>query len=139
MPKTVPEPDAVSKPFWDAVDQQKLMLQFCTNCSKLQYPIRPNCIECGKTDSLTWREVQGRAHILETMVVHDTRVVRRKVDVPFNVAIVSLDEDPGINFLSNLPGTPAHQAQQGAPVELIFEPLEGVEGRFIHEWRVVPA
>lgn len=139
MPKTVPEPDAVSKPFWDAVDQQKLLLQYCTTCSKLQYPIRPNCIECGKTDSLTWREVQGRGHILETMVVHDTRVVRRKVDVPFNVAIVSLDEDPGINFLSNLPGTAFHQAPQGAPVELIFEPLEGVEGRFIHEWRVVPA
>ena len=139
MPKTVPEPDAVSKPFWDAVDQQKLMLQFCTTCSKLQYPIRANCIECGKTDSLTWREVQGRGHILETMVVHDTRVVRRKVDVPFNVAIVSLDEDPGINFLSNLPGTASHQAPQGAPVELIFEPLEGVEGRFIHEWRVVSA
>jgi len=137
MPKTVPEPDAVSKPFWDAVDQKKLMLQFCTNCSKLQYPIRPNCIECGKTDSLTWREVAGKGHILETMVVHDTRVVRRKVDVPFNVALVSLDEDPGINFLSNLPGTPAHQAPQGAPVELIFEPLEGVEGRFIHEWKVI--
>jgi uncharacterized OB-fold protein len=139
MPKTIPEPDAVSKPFWDAVDQKKLMLQYCTTCNKLQYPIRPNCIECGKTDSLTWREVQGRGHILETMVVHDTRVVRRKVDVPFNVAIVSLDEDPGINFLSNLPGSPAHQAPQGAPVELIFEPLEGVEGRFIHEWRVVQA
>ena len=137
MPKTVPEPDAVSKPFWDAVDQKKLMLQFCTNCSKLQYPIRPNCIECGKTDSLTWREVAGKGHILETMVVHDTRVVRRKVDVPFNVALVSLDEDPGINFLSNLPGTPAHKAPQGAPVELIFEPLEGVEGRFIHEWKVI--
>jgi uncharacterized OB-fold protein len=137
MPKTVPEPDAVSKPFWDAVDQKKLMLQYCTTCSKLQYPIRPNCIECGKTDSLTWREVEGKGHILETMVVHDTRVERRKVDVPFIVALVSLDEDPGINFLSNLPGTPAHQAPQGAPVELIFEPLEGVEGRFIHEWKVI--
>lgn len=137
MPKTVPEPDAVSKPFWDAVDQQKLMLQYCTTCSKLQYPIRSNCIECGKTESLSWREVEGKGHILETMVVHDTRVVRRKVDVPFNVALVSLDEDPGINFLSNLPGTPAHQAPQGAPVELIFEPLEGVEGRFIHEWKVI--
>ena len=104
MPKTVPEPDAVSKPFWDAVDQKKLMLQYCTNCSKLQYPIRPNCIECGKTDSLTWREVQGKGHILETMVVHDTRVVRRKVDVPFNVALVSLDEDPGHQLPLEPPG-----------------------------------
>ena len=135
MPKTIPEPDAVSKPFWDAVDQKKLMLQFCTNCSKLQYPIRANCYDCGTSDHLTWKEVQGKGHILETMVVHDTRVVRRKVDVPFNVAVVSLDEAPYINFLSNLPGVAAHQAKQGAPVELIFEELEGSNGRFIHEWR----
>ncbi len=136
MPKTIPQPDEVSKPFWDFVDQQKLTLQYCTACSRYQYPVRAQCYDCGKADNLTWKEVQGKGHILETMVVHDTRVVRRKIDVPFNVALVSLDEAPYINFLSNLPGTTAHEAPQGAPVELIFEPLEGAPGRFIHEWRV---
>jgi uncharacterized OB-fold protein len=137
MPKTIPQPDAVSQPFWDAVDQKKLTIQYCTSCEKFQYPIRAQCFDCGKPDNLTWREVEGKGHILETMVVHDTRVVRRKIDVPFNVAVVSLDEAPYINFLSNLPGTPAHQAPQGAPVELIFEELEGSDGRFIHEWKLV--
>lgn len=136
MPKTIPQPDEISKPFWDAVDQQRLMLQHCAACDRLQYPIRATCYDCGNKD-LDWKEVQGKGHILETMVVHDTRVVRRKIDVPFNVALVSLDEAPYINFLSNLPGTPAHEAPQGAPVELIFEELEGSNGRFIHEWRVV--
>jgi uncharacterized OB-fold protein len=134
LPKTVPEPDAVSKPFWDSVDQKKLRLQYCTTCNRFQYPVRVQCFDCGKADNLTWREVQGRGHILETMVVHDTRVVRRKIDVPFNVA---LDEAPYINFLSNLPGVQAHQAPQGAPVELIFEELQGVPGRYIHEWKVM--
>jgi uncharacterized protein len=137
MPKTIPQPDEVSKRFWDTVDQQKLELQYCTNCEKLQYPIRAVCFDCGKADNLTWKAVEGKGHILETMVVHDTRVVRRKIDVPFNVAVVSLDEAPYINFLSNLPGTPAHQAPQGAPVELIFEELEGSDGRFIHEWKLI--
>lgn len=136
MPKTIPQPDEVTKPFWDAVDQKKLMLQYCATCDRLQYPIRPACYDCGSND-LGWKEVTGKGHILETMVVHDTRVVRRKIDVPFNVALVSLDEAPYINFLSNLPGTPAHEAPQGAPVELIFEELEGSNGRFIHEWRVI--
>lgn len=136
MPKTIPQPDEVSKPFWDAVDQQKLTLQYCASCDRLQYPIRPQCFDCGNA-ALSWKEVQGRGHILETMVVHDTRVVRRKIDVPFNVALVSLDEAPYINFLSNLPGVPAHEAPQGAPVELIFEELEGVPGRYIHEWKLI--
>ena len=137
MPKTIPQGDALSKPFWDSVDQKKLQLQFCTACQKLQYPIRATCFFCGSADHLTWKEVQGKGHILETMVVHDTRVVRRKGDVPFNVALISLDEDPGINYLSNLPGVPAHQAPAHAAVELIFEPLVGAPGRFIHEWKVV--
>ncbi|RLT27633.1 MAG: hypothetical protein DWI48_02900 [Chloroflexi bacterium] len=136
MPKTIPEPDAVSQPFWDSVDQQKLMLQHCASCDRLQYPPRAQCQDCGKAE-LTWREVEGKGHILETMVVHDTRVVRRKIDVPFNVALVSLDEAPYINFLSNLPGVKAHEAPQGAPVELIFEELEGSDGRFIHEWKLI--
>lgn len=134
MPKTIPVPDELTKPFWDAVNERRLVLQSCAVCGRLQYPIRPRCWQCGST-RLGWREVQGRGHIMETMVVHDTRVVRRKGDVPFNVAVVSLDEDPSINFLANLPGTPPHQAPQGAAVEIVFEELE--PGRFIHDWRVV--
>ncbi len=135
MPKTIPVADDVDKPFWDAVDEKRLALQYCTACEMLQYPIRPRCWKCGSADNLGWREVEGKGHILETMVVHDTRVVRRKGDVPFNVSVVSLDEDPGINFLANLPGTPAEQAPQGAAVEVVFEEL--APGRFIHDWKLV--
>ncbi|MFH1560160.1 MAG: zinc ribbon domain-containing protein [Chloroflexota bacterium] len=136
MPKTIPVPDDVSKPFWDAVNERRLVLQFCTGCNKLQYPPAGRCRKCGsEADKLEWSEVQGRGHILETMVVHDTRVVRRKSDVPFNVALISLDEDPDINFLSNLPGTPPHLAPAHAAVELVFE--EVAPGQLIHEWRVI--
>ena len=38
MPKVIPIPDALSKPFWDAVNEQRLVLQHCAACSKLQYP-----------------------------------------------------------------------------------------------------
>ena len=136
MPKTIPVADDLTKPFWDAINEMRLILQSCSSCGRLQYPIRPNCWTCGK-DRLGWKEVEAPVygHILETMVVHDTRVVRRKGDVPFNVAVVSLDEDPSINFLANLPGIEAHKAPQGAAVELIFEELE--PGTFIHDWKVI--
>ena len=134
MPKTIPVANELTKPFWDAINEKKLVLQHCDDCGKLQYPIRPKCWHCS-SEHLGWQEVTGKGHILETMVVHDTRVVRRKGDVPFNVSVVSLDEDPSINFLANLPGTPAHEAQQGAAVEILYEEME--PGTFIHDWRVV--
>ena len=134
MPKTIPVANELTKPFWDAINEKKLVLQHCDDCGKLQYPIRPNCWHCS-SERLGWHEVTGKGHSLETMVVHDTRVVRRKGDVPFKVSVVSLDEDPSINFLANLPGTPAHEAPQGAAVEILYEEME--PGTFIHDWRVV--
>lgn len=134
MPKTIPVANELTKPFWDAINEKRLVLQHCDDCGKLQYPIRPKCSQCG-SEHLGWREVEGKGHIMETMVVHDTRVVRRKGDVPFNVSVVSLDEDPTINFLANLPGTPAHEAPQGAAVEILYEEME--PGTFIHDWRIV--
>jgi uncharacterized OB-fold protein len=69
------------------------------------------------------------------MVSQDSRLQRRVPDQPFNIALISLDEDPRINFYSNLPGVPARQVPVGAPVEVIFE--EVAPGQLIHEWRVI--
>ena len=33
MPKIIPVPDELSKPFWDAVNERRLSLQSCTACS----------------------------------------------------------------------------------------------------------
>jgi hypothetical protein len=38
MPKIIPVPDALSKPFWDAVNDKRLVLQDCAACDRLQYP-----------------------------------------------------------------------------------------------------
>ena len=97
------------------MNEKRLLLQHCSACDRLQYPIKANCGHCDTKDELGWKEVEGKGHILETLVVHDTRVVRLKGDVPFNVSIISLDEDPSINFLANLPGTPVNEAPQAQP------------------------
>ena len=38
MPKLIPVPDTLSQPFWDAVNQRRLVLQHCAQCDRLQYP-----------------------------------------------------------------------------------------------------
>ena len=64
-----------------------------------------------------------------------SRVVPLQADQPFNIAVIELEEDPAIKFLSSLPGTPLEQVPVGANVEVIFEDVG--EGQLIHEWRVV--
>jgi uncharacterized OB-fold protein len=73
---------------------------------------------------------------MEYFVVRDSRIRRMQPDQPFNIAVITLDEDPGINFLSNLPGTAPGEVPVGGAVEVLFEPVEGSD-QLIPEWRVI--
>ena len=135
MPKLIPVPDELSQPFWDAVNERRLVLQNCTACDKLQYPPQSACQVCGSADGLEWKEVEGKGRIAAYIVIEDGRLNRRMPDQPYNLAMVTLDQDPTVNFYSNLPGVPAYEVPVGAAVEVTFE--EVAPGQLIHEWLVV--
>ena len=135
MPKVIPVPDELSQPFWDAVNERKLVVQNCTACNVMQYPPRGTCGTCGSAEKLEWKEVNGKGRISSYIVIEDGRLLRRMPDQPYNLALIILDEDPRINFYSNLPGIPADEVPVGAAVEVMFE--EVAPGQLIHEWRVV--
>ena len=134
MPKVIPVPDELSQPFWDAVNQRRLILQNCRFCGKLQYPPQGVCQICGSSEGLEWKEVEGRGHIATYIVIEDGRLNRRMPDQPYNLVMVTLDADPSVNFYSNLPGVPAYEVPVGAAVEVVFEEAE--PGRLIHEWQL---
>jgi uncharacterized protein len=135
MPKLIPVADELSKPFWDAVNERRLVLQHCDACGKLQYPPQKSCQVCGSDAKLAWKEVAGKGHVATYIVIEDGRLNRRMPDQPYNLAMITLDADPTVNFYSNLPGTPPYQVPVGAPVEVTFE--EVAPNQLIHEWRVV--
>jgi len=136
MPKQIPVPTEFAKPFWDAANQKKLVVQRCTACNTLHYPPKQKCDKCASTTPLEWKEVKGQGHILEYFVIRDSRIRRLQADQPLNLAVITLDEDPGLNFLSNLPGTPVGEVPVGSPVEVLFEPVEGSD-QLIPEWQVI--
>ena len=135
MPKPIPVPDEVSKPFWDACNERRLIVQNCTTCNRLQYPPQKTCANCGSDACLEWHETSGRGKINGYCVMYQTRVVPLQADQPFNLAVIELEEDPAIKFLSSLPGTPLEEVPVGASVRVDFE--EVGPGQLIHEWRVV--
>ena len=128
-------PDELTKPFWDAATENRLVVQNCKACNRLQNPPLPACYKCGSSDNLEWKEMSGRGKIYNYGVVYDclTRILQQ--DTPFNLAIIMLDEDPGIQMYSHLPGTPPDEVPVGASVEVIFE--ETANGQKVPEWRVV--
>jgi len=136
MPKQSPVPSELDKPFYDACNQDKLVIQYCTNCLRYQFPPRVACTRCGNNATLEWRETNGRGRIISRVVVHDTPISSLIPDQPFNVASISLEEEPEIIMLSHLPGTPVDQVPIGATVQVTFETTP-TTGQKVPEWRVV--
>ena len=135
MPKPSPIPDALSKPFWDACNEGRLVMQTCKACDRIQYPPEPSCENCGSADNLEWREMSGRGMIHGYGVMYDCRIRSLQEDQPFNIVLIELEEDPSVNMYSHLPGTPVDEVPVGASVQVEFE--ETGTGQKVPEWRVV--
>ena len=71
MPKQSPIPDELSKPFWDACNVDRLVLQNCTKCNLLLHPPEPTCEQCDSKDYLEWKEVSGRGKVYSYGIMHD--------------------------------------------------------------------
>ncbi len=136
MPRPIPVPDEVSKPFWDACNQGRLIVQNCTTCNRKQYPPQPKCAQCNSGEHLVWIQTSGRGRIHGYSVTYDGRIIAWQPEQPFNIAVIALEEDPGIKFLSNLPGTPVDNVPVGAKVHVEF--IAVAPNQLIPEWRVVP-
>ena len=135
MARPTPVADDVSEPFWNACNEGRLVVQNCRACNRMQYPPESTCSGCGSDSNLEWREVSGRGTINGYVVVHDSRLRLWVPEQPYNVAVIQLEEDPTINFFSNLPGTPVDKVPVGASVQVEF--LETEAGQKIPEWRIV--
>ena len=87
MAKQSPIPDELSKPFWDACNEDRLVMQTCTACDRMQYPPDQTCYQCGSKDNLEWRQVSGRGKVHGYAVMHDCRIRTLQEDQPFNLGV----------------------------------------------------
>jgi uncharacterized OB-fold protein len=135
MPKQSPVPEEHDQPFWAACNEDRLVVQNCKACDRLQHPPEPACWQCGSADNLEWSEVSGRGKIHSYSVMYDNTVAALQAEQPFNTAIIELEEDSELTMLSNLPGVPLDEVPIGAAVQVIFE-VTPETGQKIPEWQL---
>ena len=119
IPKPLPAPSEDSKPYWDACQNQQLLLQKCNDCGHCWLPPSILCPRCGSTD---FQRIQasGKAKIFTWEVTHQG--LYPAWDTPFNVAIVELEEGPRMH--TNIVGCKNEDLYVDMPVELVFEKVE---------------
>ena len=142
MPKQSPLANELTKPFWDAANEERLVVQRCLACTDrrgltvLQFPPEPACVWCGSDQNLDWFQTSGRGTIQTHGVLHDAAQKQLQADQPLNMVVVALVEDPRCFMLSHLRETPVDEIPVGASVEVIFETTPAT-GQKVPEWRVV--
>lgn len=119
--KPLPRVTEVTRPYWDAARQERLLLQRCTACATyIHYP-RPWCPSCWSAD-LEWLDSPGRGRVHTFSVVHQPPFDAFR-DVPYVLAVIKLEEGPQI--MANVVNIDPAEVHVDLPVRVCFEEREG--------------
>jgi uncharacterized OB-fold protein len=118
-----PVPDADTEGFWRATARGEMALGRCGDCRRWQHPPVERCRVC---EGLTaFEPISGAGHIFSFIVVHRASVPGFAGVLPYVVALVELDEQPGLRLVSRLVGVEPDAVAIGGRVQGEIEDLPG--------------
>jgi hypothetical protein len=88
----LPQVTPLTESYWDALRRGRIAFQAC-RCGHRWLPAREACPRCLGTDH-AWQDGSGRAEVVSWVVYHTAHHDAFKDRVPYNVAIVALEEGP---------------------------------------------
>lgn len=120
--KPLPRPNRLSKPYWDAAREHKLVVLHCKDgyCNTKWMPPSDRCPTCLKTD-IEWIPASGRGKIWSWVIFHQPYIDGFKGDLPYNVAYVELEEGPLCRLVTNLVECDPKTLKCDMPVEVVFD------------------
>jgi len=118
--KPVPEPDHVTRPFWEATKQNRLLIQRCRDCGAHQFFPQGHCRGC-LSDQLEWVESKGKGTVYSFTVIHRPPTAAFEKEAPYTVGLIDIDE--GCRMVSNIVEVNPEDVRVGMPVEVVFEEI----------------
>lgn len=118
--RLLPQPTDLTRPFWEAAQDNRLTAQYCRSCRQAQFYPRPFCVKCG-SEEIEWKALSGKGRIYTYTINHRTSNAFMKTRLPYAVAIVDLDE--GVRMMGNIVQGDLADIQIGKQVHVVFEAL----------------
>jgi uncharacterized OB-fold protein len=120
-PLPVPNPTHITRPFWDAAREHRLVLQRCSGGHTFYYA-RSHCPIC-LSHELEWVEASGRGRLYSYTVARRPQSAEFAEDVPYIIAAITLAEGPRMTSLL-VEADPDHVEIDGE-VEVTWQDVEG--------------
>lgn len=114
----LPVPSIETKPFWEAVQQRRLVMPKCDACGTVTFPPTVACPQCDGA-AFTWTEMSGRGTVFSFVVYYRVYHPAFADKVPYVVAVIALEEGPRI--VSNVVGIPVDDVECEMPVSVVYE------------------
>jgi len=121
--RILPRVTAANEHFWRGGAEGKLQFLRCNVCGTWIHPPAPVCPSCYGRD-VAVAAVSGLATVVTFTLNHQPWVPAP--DHPYAIAIVELDEQPGLRLMTNVVGCPAEAVSIGQRVRVVFEQHEDV-------------
>ena len=118
----LPTVTPLTEPFWKGLEQGELRHQTCRSCGHVWLPAREECPRC-LSDDVGWAASSGRGRLISWVVYHQASHPAFADRVPYNVAVVELDE--GARLITNVLAD-EEELQIERPVVLQIEQEAGV-------------
>lgn len=120
LPKPAPAADGLDAPYWEAVANERLVLQRCKTCGAWQWGPEWCCHKCASFD-LAFEEVPRTARIYSYERVWHPVHPALAEQGPYIVALVEFPDHDGARMVGNLIGDPRQEVCIGAAVRAVFE------------------
>ncbi|MCX8073350.1 MAG: Zn-ribbon domain-containing OB-fold protein [Candidatus Binatia bacterium] len=118
LEKPLPRGTEDTAPFWEAALRGQLCMQQCHACGHIRFPPAFLCPRC-QSENFSWVPLSGKGRVYSWVIVHQSQYPAFNADVPYNVALVELDEGPRLH--TQLVECSAEEIYVGMPVEVVFD------------------
>jgi hypothetical protein len=120
--KPAPVPNADTKAFWDACNDERLIYQSCVACGHHQFYPRSICVRC-EGRALDWRDAKPAGAVHSFSVVHRAPTPAFRADAPYVLALIDLDD--GFRMMMNVVDCDPETVHIGMAVRIVFEERDG--------------
>jgi uncharacterized OB-fold protein len=87
-------------------------------------PPAPFCWNCRAQD-VEWVTLTGMASVYTFTVARQPLIPQLRDVVPYIVAVVELDDAPGVRLIANLVDIDVDRVEIGMPVEVVWDQVDG--------------
>lgn len=116
--KIIPTPTVETRKYWDACQQEKIIIQQCKECEHVQFYPRLMCTKCSSRE-VGWIESSGLARVITYTIVHRPILPAYQQEAPYILAVVQLEEGP--TMMTNIVNCIHDSIKCGLEVKVIFQ------------------